>query len=63
MIRVFQTHVTATLAHRLPAQLVKDADKLRAKYDRQSLAHAGTGSLRRTTSVPSGLPSSRKLST
>lgn len=63
VIRMFEADMAAALTHRLPAQLVKDVDELRAGYDRQPLAHAGTGSLRRTTFPPSDLPSSRKLST
>lgn len=62
-VLVSETDVTAALANGFPAELLKNTDELRAGDNRQTLAHAGTASLRRTMPDPTGRPSSRRPST
>jgi hypothetical protein len=62
-ILVPETDMAAALADGFPAELLKNTDELRAGDDRQTLAHAGTASLRRTMPEPTGRPSSRRPST
>lgn len=62
-ILMSEANVAATLANGFPAELLKHTDELRTGDDRQTLAHAGTASLRRTMPEPTGRPSSRRPST
>jgi len=54
--------MAAALAYRFPALLLERSDQLGAGDDRQALAHAEIGSLRRTTPLSLGRPSSRSPS-
>ena len=62
-ILMSEANVAATLTNRFPAELLEHTNELRARDDRQTLAHAGTASLRRTMPEPTGRPSSRSPST
>ena len=62
-ILMLEANVAAALASHFPAELLEYIDNLRAGDDRQTLAHAGTASLRRTMPEPTGRPSSRRPST
>lgn len=48
---VLEADMAAALADDRPPELFKYGDQLLAGDDRQPLAHAGSGSLRRTTPV------------
>jgi hypothetical protein len=60
---MLEADVAAALTDCGPAELAERADELGAGNDRQPLAHAGSGNLRRTMPISSGRPSSRKPST
>jgi hypothetical protein len=62
-ILMLEANVTAALTGHFSAELLKHTDQLRAGDDRQTPAHAGTASLRRTMPEPTGRPSSRRPST
>jgi hypothetical protein len=51
------------LANRGPADFAQRGDQLCAGDDRQSFAHAGSGSVRRTIPISRERPSSRNPST
>ncbi len=60
---VFESHMATALANGNPSVLLKSVDQLLARQDRQPLAHAGSGSVRRTIPISSERPSSRSPST
>jgi hypothetical protein len=60
---VLEAHMTAALADGDPADFLERDDQLLAGNDRQPLAHAGSGSVRRTIPISSERPSSRSPST
>jgi hypothetical protein len=62
-ILMSEANVAAALANGFPAELLEHTDELRAGDDRQTLAYAGTASLRRTMPELTGRPSSRRPST
>lgn len=63
LIRVFQTHMASTLAHRHPPELAQGCDELRSRDDRLTFGQAGSGSRRRTIPICKERPSSRNPST
>ncbi len=63
VLGVLEAHMTAALADGNPPHLLKNADQLPAGNDRQPLAQAGSGSVRRTIPISSERPSSRSPST
>ncbi len=60
---VLEAHMTTALADSDPPNFLKRGDQPLAGNDRQPLAHAGNGSLRRTIPISSERPSSRSPST
>lgn len=60
---VFEAHMAAALANGNPSSLLESVDQLLAGENRQPLAHAGSGSVRRTIPISSERPSSRSPST
>jgi hypothetical protein len=58
-----KTYMAAALAHYLPTQPLKRCDQLRPGDNGQTLAHAETASLRRTTPESIERPSSYSPST
>ena len=61
-IGMLESHMAAALPYGFPALLLERADQLGAGDDRQALAHTEIGSLRRTTPLSIGRPSSRRPS-
>jgi hypothetical protein len=54
---MLEADMTAALTDRGPAELAESGDELGAGNDRQPLAHAGSGNLRRTIPISSDRPS------
>jgi len=59
---VFEPHMATALANDNPSDLLERVDQLLAGYNRQPLAHAGSGSVRRTIPISSERPSWRSPS-
>jgi hypothetical protein len=62
-IGMLQTDVAAALPYDAPFGPFQGLDEALPRNDRQALAHAGTGNLRRITPASSERPSSRSPST
>jgi len=62
-VQMLEAKVAAALANRDPTDPRERLDELRAGDDRQPLAHAGSGKVRRTIPSSSWRPSSRSPST
>lgn len=60
---MFESHVATALANGNPSDPLERVDQLLAGENRQPLAHAGSGSVRRTIPISSERPSSRSPST
>jgi hypothetical protein len=60
---VAEADMASPLSSYDPSGFAERGDQLGAGYDRLAGAQAGRGSVRRTTPISSGLPSSRKPST
>ena len=60
---VLQEDVASPLSSGTPAVSFEDLDQLCTGQDGLAVAHAGIGSLRRTTPAPTDRPSSRSSST
>ena len=62
-VGVPETDVASALPSDLPTEPFEYTNELRARDDRQALAHAGSGNLRRRMPAPISRPSSRRPST
>lgn len=63
VVWMLEANMTAALADRDPPEFAERGDELGAGNDRQPIAHAGSGNLRRTIPMSKDRPSSRSPST